>query len=319
MAISGVSIMEPDSLSLLNWGANYRPMTLDRQGWRLLTNCFLHIGIFHLIMNMYALMYIGILLEPRLGKARFLAAYLLSGIVASVTSLWWHHLTISAGASGAIFGMYGVFLALLTTSIIDKSARKPLLVSIGIFVGFNLLYGLKGGIDNAAHLGGLVSGFIIGYCLIPGLKKPGERKLKYGTIGVLTFIIMMSSFLVYIKLPNDLGKYDERMKVFAEKETRALELYNFPENTPNEKLLYALKEKGIPLWIENIQLIDSLDVLDLPSEIRTRNRMLKEYCQLRIKSYEVHFKSISEETHRYSAEISRYDTLIQNKINELKQ
>jgi rhomboid protease GluP len=57
MVISGVNIMLPDNESLLNWGANFRPMTLGGQGWRLLTNCFLHIGIFHLLMNMYALLY----------------------------------------------------------------------------------------------------------------------------------------------------------------------------------------------------------------------------------------------------------------------
>ena len=79
MAINGVNIMLPDNGSLLNWGANFRPMTLDGQWWRLLTNCFLHIGIFHLLMNMYALLYIGVLLEPLLGRTRFLSAYLLTG------------------------------------------------------------------------------------------------------------------------------------------------------------------------------------------------------------------------------------------------
>ena len=127
MAITGVNIMLPDNESLLLWGANFRPVTLDGEWWRLLSSCFLHIGIFHLLMNMYALLYIGLLLEPYLGKSRFLSAYLITGIAGSAASLYWNELTISAGASGAIFGMYGVFLAMLTTNLIEKSARKALL------------------------------------------------------------------------------------------------------------------------------------------------------------------------------------------------
>ena len=123
-------------------------------------------------MNMYALLYIGVLLEPILGRSRFISAYLLTGLTASITSLWWHDLTISAGASGAIFGMYGVFLAMLTTNVIEEAKRKALLTSIAIFVGYNLIYGLKGGIDNAAHIGGLLGGLVIGYASILSLKKP---------------------------------------------------------------------------------------------------------------------------------------------------
>jgi rhomboid protease GluP len=186
MVISGVHFMLPDNDSLIKWGANFRPVTLDGQWWRLFTSCFLHIGVIHLLMNLYALIYIGLLLEPHLGKTRFVSAYLLAGIGGSVASLYWHDLTISAGASGAIFGMYGVFLAMLTTNLIEKSARKTLLTSIMIFVGYNLLNGLKGGIDNAAHIGGLVTGMIIGYAFYPSLIKPQQLNLKYLTVALCT-------------------------------------------------------------------------------------------------------------------------------------
>ncbi len=199
MTIGGADIMSPGNEILLNLGANFRPMTLEGEWWRLFTNCFLHIGIIHLVMNMYALLYIGVLLEPHLGRTRFICAYLLSGIAASIASIWWHDMTISAGASGAIFGMYGVFLAMLTTNLIEKTARKSLLTSIGVFVVYNLINGLKGGIDNAAHLGGLISGLFIGYAFIPSLKKNNENKLKFGTIGVVSIVILISSFIVYKK------------------------------------------------------------------------------------------------------------------------
>jgi rhomboid protease GluP len=173
MVLSGVHFFLPETESLVNWGANFKPVTLAGQWWRLLTCCFIHIGILHLLLNMYALLYIGLILEPYLGKTRFLAAYLLSGVAASMTSLWWHDLTVSAGASGAIFGMYGVFLAMLTTNLLDKSVKKALLTSIAVFISYNLMNGFKpnSGIDNAAHIGGLLSGLLIGYAFVPALKK----------------------------------------------------------------------------------------------------------------------------------------------------
>lgn len=317
MVISGVNIILPGNQGLLNWGANFRPLTLDGQWWRLITNCFLHIGIFHLLMNMYALLYIGVLLEPLLGRTRFISAYLLTGITASIASLWWHDLTISAGASGAIFGMYGVFLAMLTTDLIEKTARKTLLTSIAVFVGYNLINGLKDGIDNAAHIGGLIGGLIIGYTLIPSLKKPDEDKLKFGTIGLLTILILASSFVVYKKIPNDLGTYDAKIKEFVSMEQMALEVYNLPSNTPNDKILYGIKDRGIYYWNENIRLIDSFKELDLPLEIQERNRILKEYCELRIKSYELLYKAISEDTSQYKQQLEEYNKQIEAKIREL--
>ncbi|MBI3521265.1 MAG: rhomboid family intramembrane serine protease [Bacteroidetes bacterium] len=284
---------------------------------RLITNCFLHIGIIHLLMNMYALLYIGVLLEPLLGRTRFLSAYLLTGITASMASLWWHDLTISAGASGAIFGMYGVFLAMLTTNLIEKTARKALLTSIAVFVGYNLLFGLQGGIDNAAHIGGLLGGLLIGYAFIPSLKKPQENSLKFGTIGLLTIVILVSSSFVYKSIPNDIGTYEEKMNQFAITEAKALEIYNLPKNTPNDKLISEIKTNGIKNWNENIKLIDSFESLELPLEIRTRNRLMKEYCELRIKSYELIYKAVSENSSKYQQQIEAYNKEINEKITEL--
>ena len=322
MIISGVHFLMPEGQSLLEWGANFRPLTLAGQSWRLFTAMFLHIGILHLLLNMYALLYIGVLLEPYLGRTRFLAAYLISGLAASVTSLCWHDLTISAGASGAIFGMYGVFLALLTTKLLDKSVQKALLASIAIFVGYNLLNGLKpdSGIDNAAHIGGLISGLIIGYTFVPSLKKNDNIKLKSLTIGILSVVLLVSSFIIYKSLPNykeNFGKYEEKMKEFVAMESMALEVFYLIEGTPKEKILYELKDRGIYYWNENLKLIESLNDLDLPQPIKERNAKLKEYCELRIKSYELYYKAISKDTDQYQMEINDYNNKIEAIVKEL--
>lgn len=318
MICLGVNIVEPTNESLLLWGANFRPVTLEGEWWRLITNCFLHIGIFHLLMNMYALMYIGFLLEPYLGKTRFISAYLLTGIAASITSLWWHDMTISAGASGAIFGMYGLFLALLTTNIIEKKTRKALLISIVFFVGYNLIYGLKGGIDNAAHIGGLLSGLLIGYAFVPSLKKPEAKNIKYSTIGIVGVLILCSSFVVYKSIPNDIQEYDNAMKKFVEMENLALDAYRITPETPKDQILTLLKDKGIYYWKENIKLLNKLDSLKLPNEFYERNKVLKHYCELRIKSYELIYKTISEKTKKYEVEITNYDAEIRAIITNME-
>ena len=317
MVVSGVNIMLPDTDSLITWGANFRPITLEGQWWRLITSCFIHIGILHLFMNLYALLYIGLLLEPQLGKTRFLSAYVLSGITGSAASLYWHELTVSAGASGAIFGMYGVFLAMLTTNLIEKSARRALLTSIMVFVGYNLLNGMKGGVDNAAHIGGLIAGIIIGYGFYASLTKPKEVNLKYLTVALLTVLMLSTSFFIYHKTPNDIGQLDEKMKKFASLEQVALGIYHKDGSTSNEELLKEIKDRGIVNWRECVKLIDEADQLNIPDKLHFRNSQLKEYCELRIKSYEVLYKAIAEDTDKYESEIQDFNNQIENKIKEL--
>ena len=175
MVFSGLGFISFKPVDLLAWGANFKPVTTNGQWWRLLTSTFLHGGLMHLIANMYGLLFVGIFLEPRLGKAKYAIVYIATGIIASVASLYFHAPTVSIGASGAIFGLYGVFLALLLTKIFPKDLSKVFLTSTLIFIGYNLLMGFAGaGIDNAAHIGGLASGFIIGLILYPQLKRQAE-------------------------------------------------------------------------------------------------------------------------------------------------
>jgi len=170
MIFSGVGIIEPRGNELIEWGANFKPITTDGQWWRLLSSVFVHAGLIHLAYNMFALFFIGPFLESSIGSKKFMIIYLLTGIIASFTSLAFHDSTISVGASGAIFGMYGLTASLMLLKLLDKNLTAMLWVSIAIFIGLNLIMGLSGGIDMAAHLGGLISGFIIGITYIP-LKK----------------------------------------------------------------------------------------------------------------------------------------------------
>ncbi|MDN3584760.1 rhomboid family intramembrane serine protease [Mucilaginibacter flavus] len=316
MGIKGVGILMPETKDLLNWGADFGPYTLNGQWWRLLSSAFLHGGIMHLLFNMYALIYIGLLLEPYLGKLRFITAYILTALTASMTSLWWHPETVSVGASGAIFGMYGVFLAMLTTNLIEKSTRKALLTSIAVFVGYNLLYGVKAGIDNAAHIGGLAGGLVIGYCLIISLKKPEDDRLNYRICGILAAVIIGTCGWLYQNMPNDLGQYDTYIKEFSQNEVNALEIYKL-KNASNPQLLTAIKS-GINYWDKDVKILDKIDRLKLPDVVKSNNKKLHRYIDLRIKSYEVLYKGVSENTDKYKPDIENYNRQIQLSLDDLK-
>lgn len=310
MAISGGGIMAPPNEVLLNWGANFRPVTLSGEWWRLFTCTFVHIGILHLFMNMYALVYIGVLLEPLLGRTKFAVAYLLTGLAASTASIWWNDNILSAGASGAIFGMYGVFLALLTTNLIEKNARKPLLTSIGVFIIFNLMNGIKAGIDNAAHIGGLVSGLLTGYIFISSLKNKNKKRLHNISLAISSVCILAVVSYAYTHISNPLGDYDISIETFTKNEETALRFYHLNENTNKEERLQFLKDSGIAGWQKNIALINEMDKNDLPVNLKRQDSLLKLYSELRLKSYELHYKVLGEGATNYISAIDSIDMQI---------
>lgn len=168
MVLKGAPIVQPNADQLLRWGANFGPLTIGGQWWRLLTVMFVHVGIVHLALNMWALWNLGMLAEYLYGPKTFLALYLLTGLAASLASLAHNPLVPTAGASGAIFGVAGALIATLYLGKLPtpRSALRTTLVSLLVFAGYSLAYGfVKGGIDNGAHIGGLVSGLLLGAAL----------------------------------------------------------------------------------------------------------------------------------------------------------
>ena len=166
MGLNGVNLLNPSGPDLLAWGSNFSGL-VAAQPWRLLTNTFLHGGPAHLLLNLAALLLLGLMAEQKVGSGRWLLVYLLSGVGGSLASVWWHtHGVNSVGASGAIFGLYGLVLALLLTSgpAISRQERAGLLGLLLYFALSSLVSGLAGptGTDNAAHIGGLLTGLTVG-------------------------------------------------------------------------------------------------------------------------------------------------------------
>jgi rhomboid protease GluP len=123
------------------------------------------------------------MLEGKLGKWNYLLLYLFTGICASITSVIWHDNSIAAGASGAIFGMFGIILALLSTDFYENNARRALLISTGMFVAINVLQ-FDRHVDYPAHIGGLVSGYLFGWLAYWGMKFKRQRFIAMSTLAI---------------------------------------------------------------------------------------------------------------------------------------
>jgi rhomboid protease GluP len=163
-APEGSSIMDFGS-QIVFWGANIGPLTIQGEWWRLLTNTFVHGGLIHIAFNMWCLWNLGQLCESLYGRFTYAAIYLTCGLGASLLSVWWHPFTPSVGASGAIFGLAGALLAALKLGefSVPRAALSGTLRSLVAFVGYNLFFGfVLPNVDNAAHIGGLITGLIVG-------------------------------------------------------------------------------------------------------------------------------------------------------------
>lgn len=173
MTVAGGST---DQQVLLAFGAKYGPAILAGEYWRLLFSSFLHIGLMHLGFNLYALYVLGPQVERYFGRARFLAIYLLTGVLSSATS-YVISSSLAAGASGSIFGLVGALSAFFMheRKVFGAPGRRRLnnlvsVVAINLVIGFTVP-----NIDNAAHVGGLVAGLAVGWLLSPqyALVPPG--------------------------------------------------------------------------------------------------------------------------------------------------
>ena len=161
---------------MLHHGAMYEPMILENQEYyRFFTCMFLHFGIQHLLNNMVMLGALGWQLEPVIGKVKYLLIYFISGLGGSGLSFAWNVMheeqSVSAGASGAIFGLMGALLYVVIANrgrLGDLSGKgMMLMVLLGLYCGMT-----STGIDNLAHIGGLVCGFILALILYRKKKKP---------------------------------------------------------------------------------------------------------------------------------------------------
>jgi rhomboid protease GluP len=192
MAAYGVNPLNPTADKLLAWGANFGPATVEGEWWRLLTAAFLHAGIAHIGFNMYCLYGIGRVTERMIGSPGFLLTYLTSALAGSLASLAWNPAAVGVGASGAVFGIFGAFYAITfrAAGTIPKPVLQSVRASMGKLLAINLAVGFfVPNVDVAAHVGGLVWGFIAGLLLGHDLRPEAARgRMRRNMVAIILFV-----------------------------------------------------------------------------------------------------------------------------------
>ena len=291
-------IASPEDLGpLIQFGAySYHLIVEEGQYWRLLTSTFLHAHTLHLLLNMGILFLLGSLLEGVYGRSRFLLLYLISAIVSSVASLPFVQDAFGVGASGAVFGLIGVAIA-LGIRYKDRLPRRlgrilgvrllPF-VGIDILLGFFVLPYFNYNVNNAAHLGGLFTGFIGGLVLAPEIYsyRKHEKKIVAGLTAALVGLTVASGMMPVLHvltnsgetveqqvdrvspadLPDYIRSYEEKIlkrpydpNTYAILENLYIEaLKAFPDDASWKQKLKQFYEKALqadpdnPVWNDNL-------------------------------------------------------------------
>jgi rhomboid protease GluP len=230
MTLSSSTVMDFPVRELVTWGANVGALTFSGEWWRLLTSVFVHGGLLHIAFNMWCLWNLGQLCESLYGRWTYAAIYLICGVGASLASASFHPYTPSVGASGAIFGLAGALIAAfkLGEFSVPRSALSGTLRSLGAFVVYNLIFGaIIPGIDNTAHIGGLITGLIVGalIALIAPQQDQGPRRVAAFLVVILALAGGAIATAHHYGLPLRLGRVNFERSA------------NLPENSPVKTLL----------------------------------------------------------------------------------
>ena len=210
MILHGVSATSPTSDDLVRFGANATDFTISGQWYRLVTATFVHVGIIHLATNMWCLYNLGLLGEPLLGRWGLVATYLITGVAGNLLSLlvnvFRRELSVGAGASGAVFGIAGILIVLLSNKKLPIAGAEleRLRRSVIQFAGLNLVIGLGTAfsnvihIDNMAHIGGFLSGLALGPPLVPRMTSGRKRYLSRQKLTFLCATLLLILFAYWI-------------------------------------------------------------------------------------------------------------------------
>lgn len=176
-------------VDLRYWGTNIGPLTLSGQYWRLFTAGFLHANIFHIGLNMWCLWSLGRLSERLFGKWQTFAIYMVTGVGGALLSIAYNPQRSELGASGAIFGITGALIAGIKFGDLNISAgeKRAIFSSVVSFAIFNFMFGLYGNTDNMCHLGGFVTGLLIG--LPMGAFARANKLLQLATLVITSLVV----------------------------------------------------------------------------------------------------------------------------------
>ncbi|MBA2541201.1 MAG: rhomboid family intramembrane serine protease [Deltaproteobacteria bacterium] len=280
---AGADPITPTTDIMFDLGGNYGPVTLGGQSWRLVTSMFLHVGLLHLVMNMVGLIDGGRHVERMYGRLGFVALYLFSGVAGSLASAL-PGKAVSAGASGAIFGVFGAWAAFLFLhrSRFDKETLGTQARGLLVFLAFNIWFGMSSSaIDMRAHVGGLFAGFAAGLILSP----PGHQRVRIAAVFVAAACVIGAAHVVPTP-PADMliGSSRERYNEFVALQMKALERFDgmAKSGATDEAIADVIEKEILPTWREGKVLAWKVDyappgyIDNLRAYVETRERAFVE-------------------------------------------
>jgi rhomboid protease GluP len=211
MVLHGVSPSDPTPWQLVHFGAAQPLLILHGQWYRLLTATFVHVGLLHIATNMWCLWNLGLLGEPLLGPVGVVVVYMLTGVAGNLLSLavnvWFRdYVSVGAGASGAVFGIAGILIVLLSNRKLPipwmelKRLRRSVIwfAVLNLFIGGATMFTNIIRVDNSAHVGGFLAGLALGVPLLPEMTSGRKRYLQRQkiTFGAAAFILALFGYWV---------------------------------------------------------------------------------------------------------------------------
>lgn len=176
---------------LVRLGGKFGPYILEGQWWRLVTAMFLHAGLLHIGMNLWCLVDLGAAVESLFSSTKFIVLYLVTGICGFLLSLWWSPFGFSVGASGAILGLIGV---LIGASFHHGRLGREYRGQLARWLIYILVIGIFFAVDNAAHIGGLAAGVLLGYFVPEGEPATRASENFWNALAILSVLIIAGSF-----------------------------------------------------------------------------------------------------------------------------
>lgn len=268
---------------------------------------------------MAGLYLIGLVVEPILGKFKFLIAYLCTGVIAGLASILWIEEGVTAGSSGAVFGLYGVLLAFAATPYINKKFPKTWLTGTTAYAVFNVFMGFQGATDNAANIGGLAAGIGVGYLFYffhfkRNLARAGGTRISFE-------VLLITGLLVFFYLreygKDDTLRFEKEIMKLNQIELKAMTQMQQLQSKTNEEAAIVLRDSALPQWKHFQTEIMKTDVYRLDNEFNQKRKLLSKYAELRIRQTELIYKSINEETDKYNGEIDDVSDKIDKIIDQL--
>jgi rhomboid protease GluP len=300
MGFLGAGWLETASMEpYVRYVANNGGATTAGEWWRLVTAMFVHYGLLHLALNMWALFQTGHFVERLLGRTLFTLAYFASGIMGGLATILWHGDKLwSAGASGAVFGVYGMLLGYLWREKhgMPRSVLRPMMNSTLTFAGYNLFFGaVHPQIDNMAHIGGFIGGILLGWISALPLDREirgREMPRRFGLAALVSFVVISAGVVAASRSNREAqGQWQlvvEQEKLAAEEKamTSAMaKAFAAYQANPHDPTLPAwVREHAVPFYEHATAELKQLPLDPKSQPAQQRDRMVQG-LQSAIESY----------------------------------